>query len=182
MALSQIPEWQYPLYKPSDKRAYEVMVGLARKGEWPILKGKAAAIDEFLKLLIMSQKMKDYRAFRDKIIEELEKNKTLNIEELVFYGKRLKIPKGIDSSWAIFTQDKRICTLIDEVREKRIHFEGSSRELGEFLLRFLLSQLLFDWRGPLMAVLLTCLEKERVNVKELNSLLSKWDYTSVFRR
>ena len=75
--MARIPEWQYPLYKDSDKAAYSQLKDLAKAGKYPRLVGTPSARDYFLKLLILSQKIKDYRQFRDRIIKNISSGSIL---------------------------------------------------------------------------------------------------------
>jgi len=177
--MKKIPEWQYPLYKESDKIAYSILENLGKSKKYPKLIGSKEEINDFLKLLLLSQKIKDYRKFRDIALNEFKK-KEVNIPKILNKSKNLKIPIGIDKSWAIFIQDKRICELIDNFQDTEIEFIGTNDEIVEFVVRFLLSQLLQDWRGLLMAVLLECLENKRVKISKLNNLLKIRDYTKIF--
>ncbi len=176
----KIPEWQYPLYKESDKTAYETLEKLGKSKKYPQLIGSEEEINRFLKLLILSQKMKDYRLFRDIALNEFKK-KEANISRILNESKDLEIPRGIDTSWAVVGQDKRLCELIDDFQDTQIKFIGNNQQIGEFFVRFLLSQLLQDWRGPLMAVILECLQDKKVNIGQLNNLLKIWDYTQIFQ-
>lgn len=177
--MNPIPEWQYPQYKHSDKKAYLFLEKLAKKSSTFKLVGSRQEINTFLKLLILSQKMKDYRKFRDITLDEFKK-KEVYISTILERGKTLEIPRGIDESWAIFKQDKRLCELMDEFQDAKIEFSGSSQQVVEFFIRFWLTQLLQDWRGPLMAVLLECLKKKKIKIQELNNLFKIWDYTKIF--
>lgn len=176
----KIPEWQYPLYKESDKITHIVLEKLGKSQKYPKLVGSKEEIDAFLKLLILSQKMKDYRKFRDIALVEFQK-KEANISTILKQSKNIQIPRGIDESWAIFLQDKRLCKLMDEFQDAKIEFIGNDEQIGEFFVRFLLTQLLQDWRGPLMAVILECLRNKIIQLSKLNSLLEIWDYTEIFR-
>src|SRR3989344_752547 len=177
--MANIPEWQYPLYKEPDKVAYAILEKLGKSKLYPKLVGSKDEINDFLKLLVVSQKMKDYRKFRDIALNEFKK-KEANIPKILNESKNLEIPRGIDESWAIFIQDKRLCELMDTFQDVKIQFVGNDNEVSEFFVRFLLSQLLQDWRGPLMAVLLECLPDKKVKIAKLNNLLKIWDYTKVF--
>lgn len=123
--------------------------------------------------------MKDYRKFRDIVLDEFKK-KEANIPKILNKCKNLEIPRGVDKSWAIFIQDKRLCELMDDLQNAKIQFIGNDYEASEFFARFLLSQLLQDWRGPLMAVLLECLQDKEVKIAQLNKVLKMWDYTKIF--
>lgn len=178
--MNKIPEWQYPLYEEPDKVAYSILEKLGKSKKYPKLTGSQYEINKFVKLLIISQKMKDYRRFRDITLNEFKKEK-VNIPKILDESRNLEIPRGIDDSWVIFIQDKRICELIDEVRNLKIEFQGTNNKIVEFVVRFLLSQLLQDWRGPLMAVLLECSGNKLMKISKLNGLLKIWDYTEVFK-
>lgn len=176
----KIPEWQYPLYKESDVTAYTVLEKLGQSKKYPTLAGSKEEINVFLRLLILSQKMKDYRKFRDITLGEFKK-KEANIPTILEQSKNIEISRGIDESWAIVGQDKRLCELMDEFQDAKTEFIGNNEQIGEFLVRFLLSQLLQDWRGPLMAVILECLQDKTVQISTFNNLLKIWDYTKIFQ-
>lgn len=178
--MSAIPEWQYPLYEAADRLAYSTLEKIGKSQSYPKLIGSAGEINEFLTLLILSQKMKEYRIFRDITLGEFEKDR-VDIPNILDEGKSLQIPRGVDESWAVFTQDKRLCELTDHFRDSRTEFQGTNDEIVEFVIRFLLSQLLMDWRGPLMAVLLECTKKHNVQISKLNDLLKNWDHTGIFK-
>lgn len=178
--IMKIPEWQYPLYKESDKTTYTLLEKLGKSQKYPKLVGFKEEINRFLKLLILSQKMKNYRRFRDIALNELKKREA-NISKILNESKDLEIPRGIDTSWAIVGQDKRLCELMDNFQDAKVEFIGNNEQIGEFCVRFLLSQLLQDWRGPLMAIILECLQDKNIQLSKLNHLLRIWDYTKVFQ-
>ncbi len=177
--MKKIPEWQYPLYKKSDKQAYSILGKIAKTKKYPKLKGSKEEINSFLKLLLQSQKMRKYRTFRDSVLTQFQ-NKEIDLKKILKENQNLKIPKGIVKSWVIFTQDKKLCELIDKVCDKKIEFQGNNKESIEFIIRFSLSQLLIDWRGPIMATLLECLKNKKTKLSKLNNLLKTWDYTKIF--
>jgi hypothetical protein len=179
--MKRIPEWQYPLYKDSDRIAYSLFENIGKSGKYPEIIGTESEVNDFLKLMIVSQKSKNYRQFRDIAIEEIKSGR-IDVPALLEKGKNLEYVKGVDESWAIFQQDKRICELIDAFYDAKIKFEGKNREIAEFIIRFFLSQLLQDWRGPKMAVVLECLNDKKVKVSKLNKLLKIWDYTKIFKK
>jgi len=179
MVNQSIPEWQYPLYKEPDNVVYRLLEKLGKSAKYPKLAGSQSEIDNFLKLLVLSQKMKDYRKFRDIALKEFGK-KEVNLFKILEESKSIEVSKGIDGSWAIFIQDKRLCEFMDKFQDTKVEFKGTNEEIVEFIIRFILSQLLYDWRGPLLAVILQCLEDKRVKVSDLNYLLRMWDYTSIF--
>ena len=175
--MNTIPEWQYPLYKESDKKAYKLLEKLGNSGEYPaLIVDEEADRISYFKLLLISQKMRKYREFRDIVLKEFEKEKVL-LPEIISQGQKLDTS---DNSWAIFTQDRRLLEAVDKIGSSSISVAGSMRDLAEFTVRYWLSQLLFDWRGPLMAVCEEILQKNVADLRRLNNLLKRWDYTGVF--
>ena len=106
------PEWFYPLYKESDKEVYAALLRFAKAKKCPKFKGTGEELNEFLKLIVYSGKSRDYRKYRDLILPELE-NGEIDLHDFVEKGKGLKITRGVDKSWAVFIQDKRICEVLD---------------------------------------------------------------------
>lgn len=178
--MDKIPEWQYPLYKEIDFVAYSILEKIGKSKEYPKIIGSKSEINDFIKLLVVSQKLKDYRRLRDIVLSRLGGEK-LDVPMILSESRDIKIIEGVDESWAIFQQDKRICELIDNFYKSKIEFEGNDTEIIEFIIRFILSQLLQDWRGPLMAILLGFLSNKNIRVGELNNLLKIWDYTKIFK-
>ncbi|MBI2009748.1 MAG: hypothetical protein HYS86_01080 [Candidatus Chisholmbacteria bacterium] len=174
------PEYFYPLYKPEDQHIYDLIVALSKNQRLPRIVTSKTERNEFTKLLILTGKIKNYRLFRDKVVEALEKGQLI-LKQLNAFGKTIKIPKGIDTSWAIFIQDQRICEILDALAETKISYTGSDKEFTEFLYRYLLTQLLQDWRGPKLAVSLESIEKKKISYSFLNKLLSDWDFTHIFK-
>lgn len=178
--MTKIPEWIYPLYKPSDKKVFKLLVKLGQGKINPKIIGAKKEISELIKLLIVTQKMKKYRIFRDIVLRNIKRKEIIDTQYLIKEGKKLKIPKGIDKSWAIFKQDQRLCILIDKLVKSRVGYIGSKKDIIEFIARFLLTQLLQDWRGPKMMVIKEGIKSSKVSLKKLNKLLRYWDFTGIF--
>lgn len=175
------PEWLYPLYKTSDKKVFDLMLRLGNKTIRPKVIGSQKDISEFIKLLVVTQKMKKYRIFRDIVLTDLKKQNTLNLPLLNTRGRNLEIPKGVDKSWAIFIQDKQLCLLIDKLNLKKVDYVGTKSDVLEFVARFLLTQLLQDWRGPKMMIVIESLKNKKISIKRINQLLKYWDFTNEFK-
>ena len=69
----KIPEWQYPLYKDIDKENYIFLEWIGKSKKYPKIIGEKNEINSLLRLIIASQKMKDYRKFRIILMDELKK-------------------------------------------------------------------------------------------------------------
>jgi hypothetical protein len=174
--MKKIPEWQYPLYEKSDRVAYKALRNLGKSKIYPEITGTRNETNEFLRLLIIGQKSRDYRTLRDIVTNEIRKNE-IDAPKILRMGRAAL--QNADESWAIFTQDKRICEMIGSLSSRKVEFSGNDREIIEFSARFMLSQMLQDWRGPLMAVLIEC-RKKKISLRKLNNLLKLWDYTKIF--
>lgn len=172
-------QYFYPLYKQVDKDIYKILADSVAKENFPVLSGSDEQVNELLKLIIYSGKAKDYREFRDAFMTEFKTGK-VTVARLLKIGEGLDIPEGVITSWAIFTQDKEICELLDDFKAKEIKFKGNMEETNEFIKRFMLSQLLQDWRGPKLAVVVEALEQGEIKLSELNVILAKWDFTGMF--
>lgn len=175
-----ILEWQYPLYKPVDRAMFRIITKAASKSSRMVVLGLRNDYDVFLKLLIVSSKAKDWRAFIEPVVRAIQKSE-LNLPSLIAIGRKLHIRKGVDRSWAVFKQDQRLCLLLDRFRVKKIRYSGTKKEFVEFILRFLLSELLQDWRGPKMMVVIESLKGKSISMRRLNRLLRQWDFTGVFK-
>ncbi len=162
----------YPLYKQSDKKAYNVLKGHVGK----IIVKDNVNIDELIKTILISQCYYNYRKIRDRIIEELDRNNRINSSNILKTVETV----DIDCSWAVFRQDKEICDMCKKLKGKDVMYDGNNYTYSEFIIRFLLTQLMHDWRGPLIYVLKTSLENKRVNVPLLNAYLALWDFTNIF--
>ncbi len=143
--------------------------------------GTTKDVDRFTKLLIVSTKMKKWRTFILPIVRMLKKG-VLHLPNLILRGNKLTLRKGIDRSWAIYTQDERLCLALDKVAAKKVHYIGTARELVEFICRFLLTELLQDWRGPKMMLATESVKRKSVRLERLNALLALWDFTSIFEK
>ncbi|MBU2228958.1 hypothetical protein KJ810_00970 [Patescibacteria group bacterium] len=179
--LKKPPEWLYPLYKPSDKTVFDLLLLLGNGKIKPKMISTQKDISKFIKLLIVTQKIKKYRTFRDMVLRSMKKNNTLNLPSLNAKGEKMKIPRGVDKSWAIFTQDQQLCLLIDRLNTKNVEYNGTPDDVIEFMARFLLTQLLQDWRGPKMMVVIESLKTRKVRLEKLNRLLKYWDFTNEFK-
>lgn len=175
------PEWLYPLYKPVDRRMFRDLIQVARTRKKPKVAGTPKEINQFIKLLVVSTKLKKWRTFVLPVVEGLKKG-MLDAPQLVAKGSRFKMKKGIDRSWAVYTQDERLCLAIDKFSARRVHYVGTKGELVEFVGRFLLTELLQDWRGPKMMVAMESVKGKTVRLNRLNRLLALWDFTGVFTK
>jgi len=171
-------EYFYPLYKSWEQTTYAFLIKLAKDYDKIEVEMDQANTDMFFKNLIKSQKAKNWKPFLKVIINQLRKGK-LNLSELNKKAEHLEYNKGVEK-WAVFIGDKRLCSMVDRVVTKRVSYAGSRKDLVEFIVKYILSQLLQDWRGPKLMLLTESLQSKKVRIDHLNRLLARWDFTSVF--
>lgn len=169
----------YPLYKNQDKELFNLLVKSVQEKKFPKIKGDNHNLIGFIKLLISSQKMKDYRKFWDELIKSYQ-SQVFDLNHLNDFGSGVEVSKGVDESWAIFHQDKDICNEIDNVSDLDLDNVINPSLASEFITRFLLTQLLFDWRGPLFATCLTIIGSGNINFLSLNEILKTWDLAEIW--
>ncbi len=166
----------YPLYKPFDKE----MFGKLKKtvSEGCEFEGSNGDKQYFVKALLVFQLIHDYRAQLEIVNRYLSKKvglKQLNQEMQEFKFE-------IDRSWAVFKSQIEMIDNAKEVFSKDLTIMGNKFEYNEFVLRYLISIWLADWEGPLFAVLRKLkADNYTLKLNELNSLLSLWDFTSIFK-
>lgn len=171
------PKYRYPLYDKWDKDCYQLIVKLARQKQIPKILGTKEEINEFLKLLIQSQKMDDWRKFFRVVLKSIS-SRQIDIPKIL--EQKFQIPKGYER-WVVFREDKEISDFLDKFNKRRLQFIGSDKEIVEFILRFILAQLLLDWKSSLYALKEIIGGNSKIKLKSLNKVLSEFDYTNVFR-
>lgn len=171
------PKYRSPLYDKWDKDCYKLIVRLAHQKSSPKILGTKEEINQFLKLLIQSQKMDNWRKFL-RIVLKFISTKQINISEIL--KLKFRIPKGYDR-WVVYREDREVSDFIDKLGKRQLQFLGSDKEIVEFTLRFTLAQLLLDWRSSLYALKEIIGKKSKIKLKSLNKVLSEFDYTEVFK-
>lgn len=172
------PEYFYPLYKSWERNTHTFLVKLAKNYDGVEVETDQSTTDLFFKNLIKSQKAKNWKPFLKMIVNQLRKRK-LDLFKLNKKAESLEYNKGIEK-WAIFTQDKRLCLMVDKSVVKKVHYIGTKKQLVEFIIRYTLAQLLQDWRGPKMMLLVNSLKSDKIRISSLNNSLGKWDFTGIF--
>jgi hypothetical protein len=171
------PKYRYPLYDKWDKDCYKLIVKLSRQKQTPKILGTKEEINEFLKLLIQSQKMDDWRKFFRIVLKSISL-KQIDVPKIL--KQEFQIPKGYER-WVVFREDREVSDFLDKFSKKRLQFIGSNKEIVEFILKFILAQLLLDWKSSLYALKETIGRNSKIKLKSLNNVLSEFDYTHVFR-
>jgi hypothetical protein len=163
----------YPLIDKSDRNLF-ANLQKAIKGKYSFIGTKAEKVF-FIKSLLCLQMLKDYRAPLRAINDHLSEKTDLKvINDAVKSNKFV-----IDYSWAVWTRDKEMGRLAKKLFKSPLKIIGTDREFDEFVLRYLVSIWLVAWEGPLYA-LLQSTKNGRVDLKELNKIMSLWDFTKIF--
>ena len=129
----------------------------------------------FVKSILCFQMLKDYRAPLYSINDNLTKKTNLKIINDTIKSKDFVI----DYSWAVWKRDKIIGRLAKKLFSSQLKIVGSDKEFDEFVFRYLISIWLVDWEGPIYAILQE-IKNGKANLKELNKILSLWDFTKIF--
>jgi len=170
------PKYRYPLYDKWDRDCYKLVVKLAHQKQIPKILGTKDKMNEFLRLLVQSQKMDNWRNFLRIILKSLS-SKQIDIPKIL--KQKFRIPKGYEN-WVVRREHRELSNFLDRFGKEQLQFIGSDKETVEFILRFTLAQQLLDWKGSLLAIKEVIDGKSQVTLKSLNKVLSEFDYTNVF--
>jgi len=129
----------------------------------------------FVKSLLCFQMLKDYKTPIRPIYDNLTKKTDLKI-----INNAVKTNKFIfDYSWAVWVYEKEMGQLAKKLLNSPLKIISTNKQFDEFVLRYLITVWLADWEGPLYA-LLQSTKNGRANLKELNKVLSLYDFTKIF--
>ena len=163
----------YPLYKQFEKDFFASLLNAINENYSFI--GNEEDKVFFVKCLLCLQMIKDYRAPLESIKENLSKKTDLKIINDAIKSKEFII----DYSWAVWTHEKEMGRLAKNLFSSPLEIIGTNEEFNEFVLRYLISIWLVDWEGPLYA-LLQSTKDGKVNLDELNTIISLWDFIKIF--
>ena len=172
-----LPKYRYPLYKKWDKDCYKLIARFSSQKQIPTIFGTKKEINEFLKSLIQSQKMDNWRKFFRTVLKSIS-SRQIDVPKIL--KQKFPIPKGYEK-WVVFREDREVSDFLDNLEKRQLQFMGSNKEIFEFILRFILTQLLLDWKSSLYALKETIGKNSRIRLKSLNKVLSEFDYTNVFK-
>jgi hypothetical protein len=165
----------YPLYEKFDKDFFNKLK-LAVQSDFAFHGGQSDK-GKFVKDLLILQLIKDYRKHLKIICKHLDKKTDINL----INGGTSKINFSFDTSWVDFKIEKEMISMAKRLKNADLTFKGSDKKFNEFVLRYLLTIWLADWIGPLYAILKkTENDKYIFDLRELNKLLSLWDFTGIF--
>ena len=147
----------------------------------PTVQGSTQDKDKYLIALIRTQKsLHDYRPILKDTLEQIKKAN--NIDAMLIQTKYPPDSVSRETpAWVTYKGDTIVNDFIDSLSVRTITFVGSETEMGEFVLRFILSQLGHDWESAILMVWEMLGEGNTLVMRELNEELKKFDYCGVFQ-
>lgn len=180
MAIHKIPQYRYPFFEHCDKKAFSTIKKIAKTKHFPRIAGSHQEINQFLTLLLRTQKAKHgWRESLLEIITQIEKTKKIDTIAFIKNHPPSSIKKD-SPSWVTYKEDKIVSKFIDELATRKIDFQGTEREISEFTVRFVLGQLGNDWESTIMMVWEMLGDKKKISVKQLNKEMGNFDYLKIF--
>ncbi len=180
MTIHSPPQYRYSLFKPWDKEAFTLIKEIARTRNYPRILGTKEDKNQFLIMLIRTQKaMHDWRQF---LVDTMDQVKKIGVIDTKFLNKKYpseSVKKGTPT-WVTYKEDKIVSGFIDGLARKKIDFVGTEQEISEFTMRFILGQLGHDWKWTIMMIWEMLGNKNKISVKELNKEMKNFDYLKLF--
>lgn len=178
MALQNPPKYRYPLFDPWDKEVFEFIKDIGKNRNYPILSGTQEGIEQFLITLIRAQKsLHDWRAILKDIIIQAKDG----LIDTTALNHRYP-PESISTdtpSWVTYKEDQIVNDFIDELTTRKIKFTGSAEQMGELVVRFILSQLGNDWELTILMIWEMLGDEDTLAIVALNQELKKFDYMNL---
>lgn len=180
MSIHYPPKYRYALFEPWDKEAFEFIKQVARSKGYPKITGDEKGKNHFLVSLIRTQKsLHGWRDFLVDVLNEMKKSSKIDVE----YFNAKYSPESISKetpAWVTYEEDKIVSDFIDELETRKIDFIGNDDEISEFILRFILGQLSYDWEQTIMMIWEMLGDGNKLSVRELNKELKNFDYLRLF--
>lgn len=208
MPIKYPPRYRYSLFEQWDKKAFEQLKEIAKTKRFPEVIGSFNNKNQFLITLIRIQKAigipyEEYERRRKMTESELKIRENQNKDDwrnmLMDILKQVEETNAIDTillnkkyppqsiskdipAWVTYEEDKIVNDFIDDLETKKITFEGTNKEISEFVMRFILGQLGHDWEQTIMMIWEMLGDQNTLNLKELNQEMKNFDYLHLFER
>lgn len=180
MAIHNPPLYRYFLFDLWDKRAFALIKKLTKYDKYPKIIGSREDINQFLKMLIRSQKSTHgWRTFLKDMLNQIKQKNTIDTLSLNAKYPPNKVKRG-KPQWVTYKEDKIVSNFIDELGKSKIEFVGSDRDISEFVLRFTLGQLCHDWEQTILMIWEMLGNSKRISLKLLNREMRNFDYLGFF--
>lgn len=204
MSIHNPPFYRYPLWEQWDKEAFEQLKEIGKTKQYPKIIGSPDDKNRFLIALIRTQKAlgvsyEEYERrikssneakikerhnkndWRNMLIDILRQVKETNSINAILLNKKYppeSISKNIPA-WVTYKDDKIVNDFIDNLGTKKVKFQGTDKEMAEFVLRFILAQL-SDWEQSILMIWEMLGNENSINVKQLNEEMKNFDYLGLF--
>jgi len=180
MPIHDPPWYLYPWFQPWSKLAFEQIHNLARSKKYPEVQGTKEEKNAYLIMLIRTQKaLHGWQKPLLETLEQIQKTGSVNTKTLI-----KKYPSSIVTTkrpaWVTYEEDRTVSDFIDELGHRNIQFVGSDREMGEFILRFILGQLGHGWEGTILMIWEMIGSGNTLYLKDLNKEMRTFDYLKLF--
>jgi len=180
MPIHNPPYYRYSLYDPWDKKAFSLIKTIGKSKNYPKILGKKEDKNKFIVNLIRTQKsLHDWRSFLKDILDKVEKDCIVDTKSLNEKYSAEIISKDTPA-WVTYKEDRTVSNFIDELETKRVNFIGTDEEISEFVMRFILGQLGYDWEWTIMMIWEMLGDEDKISVRKINEEMKNFDYLKLF--
>lgn len=181
MAIHYPPKYRYALFTPWDKEAFYMIKEIAKKQDYPKILGSKDDKDQFLTMLITTQKsLHDWRHFLKDILDQIRGKGYIDTGSILKRYSSEDINKNIPA-WVTYKEDRIVFDFMNELDNRKVDFSGTDREIGEFVVRFILGQLGHDWECTILMIWEMLGRKNKIKIGDLNTEMKHLDYLGLFR-
>lgn len=181
MAKHYPPKYRYALFTPWDKKAFYMIREIAKKKNYPKISGSRDDKNLFLAMLISTQKsLHGWRWFLKEILDQIRTEGFINVEALLLKNPADSVNRSIPV-WVTYKEDRIVFDFMNELEDRKVDFLGADREIGEFVVRFILGQLGHDWECTILMIWEMLGRKNKIKIRDLNIEMKHFDYLKLFR-
>lgn len=174
------PFYRYSLFEKWDKEVFCQLKEIGKTKKYPKIIGTIPDKNQFLIILIRTQKsLHDWRDLLKNIMQQIKENNVIDASSLNKKYPPESIGKDIPD-WVTYKEDKITNDFIDSLATRKLTFQGTDKEIAEFVIRFILGQLGHDWEQTIMMILEILGDKNKISLKELNKEMKNFDYLKLF--
>lgn len=180
MSIGYPPKYRYALYEKWDKETFAFIKKMAKEKKYSKILGTYKDKNQFLTMLIRSQKsLHCWREFLKDVIDQVKEKDTIDTKII---NKKYP-PESVckdKPAWVTYEEDALVSDFIDELETRKVEFIGTNDEIAEFVFRFTLGQLGHDWEQTIMMIWELLGNKNKINLKALNWEMRNFDYLKIF--
>lgn len=175
------PFYRYSLFEKWDKKAFFQLKKIASAKKYPKIIGTTSDKNQFLIILIRTQKsLRDWRDLPKDIMRQIKENNAIDTHLLNIKYPPESIAKDVPE-WVTYEEDKIVNDFIDSLATRKLIFQGNDKEMAEFIIRFILGQLGHDWEQTIIMIWEVLGDRNTLSLKELNQELKNFDYLKLFK-